>query len=116
MAPLSCFLLVISVFFLDQKADFLIGLNDKQMVFFGLSGLCAFVVNITTYWIIKNTSVITYASFGKVKLCSSIIIGFLIFGGPLQLYQILGLVLTMIGVCAYTYLNLNTAKNVPLPK
>ena len=31
---------------------------------------------------------ITYAAFGKVKLCTTIVIGFLIFGDPLHKYQV----------------------------
>ena len=36
----------------------------------------------------KNILVITYAAFGKVKLCTTILIGFILFGDPLQIYQV----------------------------
>ena len=35
-----------------------------------------------------NILVITYAAFGKVKLCTTILIGFVLFGDPLQIYQV----------------------------
>lgn len=95
-------LILVAVYAADLT--FLHQLNNEQMFYFGMSGACAFIVNITTYWIILNTSgllfyllsfdtigfflVITYASFGKVKLCSTIIIGFVIFGNPLQACQV----------------------------
>lgn len=55
MAPLSCFMLIlVAVYAADLT--FLRELNNEQMFYFGMSGACAFIVNITTYWIIRNTS------------------------------------------------------------
>ena len=68
--------------------------------------LSAYLVNYTSFWIIGNTSIITYAVFSKLKLCATILSGPLIFGDELNFKQIQGILLTLVGVFYYTYVKL----------
>ena len=49
-----------------------------------LSTSAAFLVNFTIYWIIGNTSPITYNFFGHFKFCATLIGGSVIFKDILQ--------------------------------
>ena len=104
---MSCLILLLlipfesSIFDIMQLFDML---DTLQWAIFLVSGFAAFTVNLTTFWIIRNTSgtnvtilvikykfnfpVITYATFGKLKLCTTILIGFKLFGDPLHIYQV----------------------------
>ena len=106
-APMSCLILLFLIPFESSIFDIMQLFNMLDMlqwVIFLVSGLAAFTVNLTTFWIIRNTSgtnftifsdkmrinflVITYATFGKLKLCTTILIGFKLFGDPLHIYQV----------------------------
>lgn len=113
-SPLSFVLLLLLMPIYEtysSQIDLLRRFSNIQLLVFIFSGIAAFTVNLTTYWIIKNTSVITYAAFGKVKLCTTILIGFLLFGDPLQSYQMFGILLTLLGVSVYSYLKLKSSTN-----
>ncbi|KAM4615193.1 solute carrier family 35 member E3 [Polymixia lowei] len=74
------------------------------MVF--LSGVVAFLVNLSIYWIIGNTSAVTYNMFGHFKFCITLIGGYLLFQDPLSLNQALGILCTLSGILAYTHFKL----------
>ena len=82
-----------------MKIDFGV-LFSNYFLFYRLS---AYLVNYTSFWIIGNTSIITYAVFSKLKLCATILSGPLIFGDKLNFKQIQGIMLTLVGVFYYTY-------------
>lgn len=69
-----------------------------------LSCLIAFAVNLSIYWIIGNTSALTYNMAGHLKFCLIVTAGYFLFHDPLAANQLLGLVLTLSGVIAYTHL------------
>nr|XP_057934228.1 solute carrier family 35 member E3 isoform X2 [Doryrhamphus excisus] len=52
-----------------------------------LSGWVAFLVNLSIYWIIGNTSAVTYNIFGHFKFCITLIGGYVLFQEPLSLNQ-----------------------------
>ncbi|CAG5112069.1 Oidioi.mRNA.OKI2018_I69.chr2.g6325.t1.cds [Oikopleura dioica] len=112
-APQSCILLL-PVLFLELvlsgseiSLSTFIPSDDLTKGMMLVNGLSAFTVNLLTYWIIRHTSVITYATFGKLKLCTTMLIGFIKFNDPLDTYQLFGIILTMLGVFLYTLLKLN---------
>ncbi|KAG8577920.1 hypothetical protein GDO81_010327 [Engystomops pustulosus] len=72
-----------------------------------LSGVIAFTVNLSIYWIIGNTSPVTYNMFGHFKFCITLLGGYILFQDPLSLNQGLGIVCTMLGILAYTHFKLN---------
>ena len=76
--------------------------------------LSAYLVNYTSFWIIGNTSIITYAVFSKLKLCATILSGPYIFGDELNFQQIQGILLTLVGVFYYTYVKLHEKAKLPV--
>jgi len=76
-----------------------------------LSGLIAFLVNLTIFWIIGNTSPVTYNMVGHMKFCITLIGGYLIFNDAMKLHQLLGVSLTFLGIIVYTYFKLEEQKS-----
>ncbi|XP_068611125.1 solute carrier family 35 member E3 [Brachionichthys hirsutus] len=71
-----------------------------------LSAAVAFLVNLSIYWIIGNTSAVTYNMFGHFKFCITLIGGYLLFHDPLSLHQVLGILCTLAGILSYTHFKL----------
>uniref|UniRef100_A0A4D5RCV1 Putative solute carrier family 35 member e3 isoform x1 n=1 Tax=Ixodes scapularis TaxID=6945 RepID=A0A4D5RCV1_IXOSC len=82
-----------------------------QMALVFLTGLVAFLVNLSIYWIIGNTSAVTYNVVGHTKVVLILAGGFIVFQDPLLPVQGLGLVLTLCGVFMYTHFKLQEQKN-----
>ncbi|KGL82139.1 Solute carrier family 35 member E3, partial [Tinamus guttatus] len=72
-----------------------------------LSGIIAFMVNLSIYWIIGNTSPVTYNMFGHFKFCITLLGGCVLFKDPLSLNQGLGILCTLMGILAYTHFKLS---------
>ncbi|KAM9705368.1 solute carrier family 35 member E3 [Menidia menidia] len=70
------------------------------------SGVVAFLVNLSIYWIIGTTSAVTYNMFGHFKFCITLIGGYLLFHDPLSLNQALGILCTLAGILSYTHFKL----------
>uniref|UniRef100_A0A3P8UST5 Nucleoporin 107 n=2 Tax=Cynoglossus semilaevis TaxID=244447 RepID=A0A3P8UST5_CYNSE len=70
------------------------------------SGMVAFLVNLSIYWIIGNTSPVTYNMFGHFKFCITLVGGYLLFHDPLSLNQALGILCTLAGILSYTHFKL----------
>ncbi|KAM8974016.1 solute carrier family 35 member E3 [Pelodytes ibericus] len=71
------------------------------------SGVIAFTVNLSIYWIIGNTSPVTYNMFGHFKFCITLVGGYILFKDPLSLNQGLGILCTIVGILTYTHFKLN---------
>ncbi|XP_048827244.1 solute carrier family 35 member E3 [Brienomyrus brachyistius] len=78
----------------------------SAMVMVLLSGVIAFLVNLSIYWIIGNTSPVTYNMFGHFKFCITLLGGYVLFQDPLSLHQGLGILCTLLGILAYTHFKL----------
>lgn len=74
------------------------------------TAVIAFLVNITIYWIIGNTSPMTYNMFGHFKFCVTLIGGYLIFQDPVQINQLFGITVTLIGIFSYTHFKMVGSK------
>ncbi|GCB63358.1 hypothetical protein scyTo_0011610 [Scyliorhinus torazame] len=72
-----------------------------------LSGIIAFLVNLSIYWIIGNTSPVTYNMFGHFKFCITLLGGYILFKDPLSLNQGLGILCTLCGILLYTHFKLS---------
>ncbi|XP_054436051.1 solute carrier family 35 member E3 isoform X1 [Pteronotus mesoamericanus] len=72
-----------------------------------LSGVIAFMVNLSIYWIIGNTSPVTYNMFGHFKFCITLFGGYVLFKDPLSVNQGLGMLCTLFGILAYTHFKLS---------
>lgn len=118
-APLSSVLLICALPFLEppfaEGGLFAIDLSFEGFLLVCLSTTAAFLVNFTIYWIIGNTSPITYNFFGHFKFCATMIGGVLIFNDVLQTNQYIGIFLTLIGVFSYSHLKMKERnQNTPL--
>ncbi|MBN3287287.1 S35E3 protein, partial [Polyodon spathula] len=72
-----------------------------------LSGLIAFLVNLSIYWIIGNTSPVTYNMFGHFKFCITLLGGYALFQDQLTLNQGIGILCTLAGILSYTHFKLS---------
>lgn len=70
------------------------------------SGVVAFLVNLSIYWIIGNTSAVTYNMFGHFKFCITLVGGYVLFHDPLSFNQALGILCTLAGILSYTHFKL----------
>lgn len=71
-----------------------------------LSGLIAFFLNLSIFWIIGNTSPLTYNMVGHLKFCLTLAGGYLFFNDPLRALQFIGISFTFAGVLFYTHYKL----------
>ncbi|CAL8405523.1 unnamed protein product [Arctogadus glacialis] len=81
--------------------------SPAVLVMVMLSCVVAFLVNLSIYWIIGNTSAVTYNMFGHFKFCITLIGGYLLFQDPLSLNQVLGMLCTLAGILSYTHFKLS---------
>ncbi|KAH7948135.1 hypothetical protein HPB52_018714 [Rhipicephalus sanguineus] len=68
------------------------------------TGVVAFLVNLSIYWIIGNTSAVTYNVVGHMKLMLVLVGGFVVFQDPIHTEQAIGIAVTLTGVLLYTYI------------
>ena len=112
-APLSAIMLFFIVPFLepvDQTFTRSWSLMDIIMV--ALSGIVAFFVNLTSYWIIGKTSPLTYNMVGHSKFCLLLLGGSLIFDETLAINQVIGITLTLAGIILYVHVKMRDTKVV----
>lgn len=79
------------------------------------SGVVAFSVNLSIYWIIGNTSPMTYNMAGHLKFCLTLTGGLILFQDSITVVQVLGICTTLAGVLAYTHFKLEEQKANTLP-
>ncbi|XP_029044300.1 solute carrier family 35 member E3-like isoform X2 [Osmia bicornis bicornis] len=106
-APLSAVMLFFVVPFLEPVEQTLTrswSLIDLIMVI--LSGIVAFLVNLTSYWIIGKTSPLTYNMAGHFKFCLLLLGGSLLFHETLIINQVIGITLTLIGIILYAHVKI----------
>lgn len=73
------------------------------------SCITAFFVNLSIYWIIGNTSPLTYNMMGHIKFCLTVLGGVLLFEEPFHVNQGVGIILTVLGVTAYAHVKAGSA-------
>ncbi|RNF09194.1 solute carrier family 35, member E3 [Trypanosoma rangeli] len=76
-----------------------------------LTGVIAFLVNISIFLVIRKTSPVTYNVLGHFKLCVILILGTILFGDSMDAKRIVGVVMTLAGVFWYTHLKTATTAN-----
>ncbi|XP_031573340.1 solute carrier family 35 member E3-like [Actinia tenebrosa] len=79
------------------------------------SGIVAFTVNLSIYWIIGNTSPVTYNMVGHLKFCVTLLGGYFLFHDPLKMNQLIGIAITLSGIIAYTHFKLKQHTQQVLP-
>ncbi|CAM1324154.1 SLC35E3 (predicted) [Pycnogonum litorale] len=120
-APLSASLLLLVIPFFEpitggKNALLTTHWTLIDLTVVSLSAITAFMVNLSIFWIIGNTSPVTYNMVGHLKFCLTLIGGFLLFHEPISINQLFGISLTVSGVILYTHFKLQQqAKAVALP-
>ncbi|KAK3585822.1 hypothetical protein CHS0354_038344 [Potamilus streckersoni] len=117
-APLSASLLlfVIPIFERLPNPQTFITAWPLEVIFMVLfSGVIAFSVNLSIFWIIGNTSPVTYNMVGHLKFCLTLLGGYVLFHDSLQFLQVLGIFTTLAGIIAYTHFKMEERKKPVLP-
>lgn len=86
----------------DAATNYTMGTGDVMMVV--STGIVAYLVNWSSFWVIGKTSIVTFAVFSKMKLITTLVVGFVMFGDSMNPKQFCGIILTLAGVAYYTYL------------
>ena len=71
------------------------------------SSALAFLVNLSIFLVIGKTSPVAYNVLGHFKLCVILLSGFLFFHEDANMWKVVGTLLTLAGVIAYTHLQQN---------
>jgi solute carrier family 35 protein E3 len=110
-APLAALMLLPCVPMLDSMTELLhYPFTLGAIITILLSGLLAFLVNWSIFSIIGRTSALTYNVVGHAKLCLILLGGFLLFHDPLEWRNLSGIGLALVGIFAYSKINLQEAK------
>lgn len=116
-APLSAIILVPFIFLMESLPTYATSEEQKTALTAVISsGIVAFVVNLSVYWVIKNTSALTYNMIGHMKTVSILVGGFVLFNDTLNLKQFFGIILTLIGLFAYTFVRMSEMNQLPCKK
>lgn len=78
-----------------------------------VSCLIAIGVNFSTFFVIGRTSPITYQVVGHAKTCLVLIIGFTLFQSPVTFRNMAGILISLVGMVAYSYFSSMGAKAAP---
>ncbi|CAI8002419.1 Solute carrier family 35 member E3, partial [Geodia barretti] len=100
-APLSSLILLCVVPFFEPVLSLPWQLSFEALGMVLVSGLVAFMVNLSIFWIIGKTSPLTYNMIGHCKFCVTLLGGFFLFRDPISLNQFLGILSTVSGVTLY---------------
>lgn len=95
-------MLIMSPFFDDMRALAQFEYTPALVVRICVSCLFALGVNISNYLVLGKTSPLTYQVLGHFKTVLILVLGFLIFNKPIDSRNVMGIVIAMFGVIAYT--------------
>ncbi|CAF5096743.1 unnamed protein product [Rotaria sp. Silwood1] len=113
-APLSAILLVPFIFYMESFPSYTT-YEEQQVAVIAIiaSGIAAFAVNLSVYWVIENTSTLTYNMIGHMKTVSILVGGYLIFKDSLNFKQLIGILLTLFGLFSYTFVKMSEQNQLP---
>jgi solute carrier family 35 protein E3 len=80
--------------------------NVRLLSYSGIAALC---VNVSVFMVIGYTSSVTYCVLGIAKTSAIILTDFLFFGRPLEMMNLLGILIALAGVTYYSILKLQIA-------
>ena len=109
-APMSSAMLLVAVPFFEPvfaEGGIFGPWSVSALLMVLLSGIIAFMVNLSIYWIIGNMSPVTYNMFGHFKFCITLCGGYILFKDPLSVNQGLGILCTLFGILTYTHFKLS---------
>ncbi|UJR27816.1 hypothetical protein I4U23_009085 [Adineta vaga] len=113
-APLSAILLVPFIITMETFPSYETSEEQRTAIIAVIaSGIVAFAVNLSVYWVIKNTSALTYNMIGHLKTVSILLGGFILFQESLNFKQFLGILLTLFGLFSYTLIRMREQNQLP---
>jgi len=113
-APLSAILLVPLIIFTEPFPSYATSEEQRTAIIaITSSGVAAFAVNLSVYWVIKNTSALTYNMIGHMKTVSILVGGFMLFHDNLNFKQFIGILLTLFGLFTYTFAKMQEQGQLP---
>ncbi|KAG5507109.1 hypothetical protein JKF63_05855 [Porcisia hertigi] len=115
-APLSAVLLLPIAYFSDHLGSTFYAPCWSTNVLILSSGFLAFLVNLSTFFVISRTSPVTYNVLGHFKLCVVLSLGYIFFSEEMSLRIFTGIVMVVFGVFWYTHLRMqdeNTERSSP---
>uniref|UniRef100_H2Y9Q0 Sugar phosphate transporter domain-containing protein n=1 Tax=Ciona savignyi TaxID=51511 RepID=H2Y9Q0_CIOSA len=102
-AMLACFVISLELHDLQQLQR---TFKASDLHIFLATGILAFAVSTSVFYIINKTSVVTYAVFCKLKICVIIIGGYVMFREEMTSGQTLGIIVTLLGTAMYAMFNI----------
>ncbi|KAI1283047.1 Solute carrier family 35 member E3 [Halotydeus destructor] len=116
-APLSAAWLLLVIPFVEPPSSELFSRSwsSHDLLLVTVSSLTALFINITIYAIIGNTSAMTYNVTGQLKFGLTLIGGYLLFRDPIQVSQLVAILVTWAGVAAYTWVRLKEESSLRIP-
>ncbi|CAF3896254.1 unnamed protein product, partial [Rotaria sp. Silwood1] len=113
-APLSAILLIPFIFYMEKFPSYR-SHEEQQAALITVisSAIVAFVVNLSVYWIIKNTSTLTYNMISHMKTVSILVGGYLLFKENLNFKQFMGILLTLFSLFFYTFVKMDEQNQLP---
>ncbi|CAF1435247.1 unnamed protein product [Rotaria sp. Silwood1] len=112
--PLSAILLVPFILYMESIPSYDTSEEQRRAVIAVIaSSVVAFVVNLLIYWVIKNTSALTYNVVGHTKTIGILVGGYLLFGDSLNFKQFIGILLTLFGLFSYTFVRMSEENQLP---
>ncbi|CAF0832228.1 unnamed protein product [Rotaria sp. Silwood1] len=113
-APLSAIILVPFILSMESFPSYETSEEQRRAIMAVVaSSIVAFVVNLSVYWVIKNTSALTYNMIGHMKTISILVGGFLLFEDSLNFKQFIGILLTLFGLFSYTFVRMSEQNQLP---
>ncbi|GAB0495190.1 hypothetical protein MMPV_006488 [Pyropia vietnamensis] len=85
-------------------------LTSSAAVAIALTGVLAFCVNVSIFWVIGRTSAVTYNVLGHAKTSTLLLVDFIFFGRPVEWKNMAGLGIAITGVVSYTQTKLRLSQ------
>ncbi|KAK9694750.1 hypothetical protein K7432_013295 [Basidiobolus ranarum] len=110
-APISSLMLLCVVPIIDDLPGLMnYSYNIQNVSAILFTGLLAFLVNLSIFMIIGKTSPITYNVVGHFKTCLILVLGFFIFNYPVDIINISGIIIALIGIFSYSKYTMKNPK------
>lgn len=113
MSVLSCGHLLVVGLLTGDTGNAIKWFSDSGSVSFvwvlGLNAFAAFFLNVCNFFFTKLTSALTVTIVGNVKHVATIILSIVIFRNPVSLLNALGILITVAGAAAYSFVDYATA-------
>lgn len=120
MAPFATVILALPALFLEGPGVILwLNTNptiiSSMIIIFG-SGVLAFCLNFSIFYVIHSTTAVTFNVAGNLKVAVAVLISWLIFKNPISGLNALGCAITLAGCTFYGYVRHMISQQPPTPR